>query len=115
MTRFAKPVAGIAVSPVPLVFRTLAFLTLFLTVIGLAACDHKPFADKRKDIHSYAHPDQARVKHVDLDLRVDFAAKTLSGQARLDLEVAKGVSELVLDTRGLAIASVNDAEGKALP
>lgn len=114
MTRSANPSAGIVFSRSPLVFRALALLTLLVTALGLSACDHKPFPDKRKDIHSYAHPDQARVKHVDLDLKVDFAAKTLSGQARLDLDVAKGVSELVLDTRGLAIAAVTDADGKPL-
>ena len=34
-----------------------------------------------RDIHSYARPEQARVTHVDLDLRTDFAAKRISGTA----------------------------------
>src|ERR1043166_3729000 len=31
------------------------------------------------DIHSYANSAQVRVTHVDLDLNVDFAAKTIRG------------------------------------
>ncbi len=43
-----------------------------------------------QDVHSYARPNQARVTHVDLDLRADFAAKQLAGTAALDLAVAPG-------------------------
>ena len=66
------------------------------------------------DIHSFARPDEARVTHVALDLRADFAAKTLSGHAALTLQRAANAKEVVLDTRGLTIESVTDADGKAL-
>ena len=61
-----------------------------------------------RDIHSFARPEEARVTHVALDLRADFAAKTLSGRATLTLQRAPGAT-VVLDTRDLAIESVTDA------
>ena len=66
----------------------------------------QPQAALARDIHSFARPEVARVTHVDLDLRADFAAKRLSGAATLDLMVAPGATELVLDTRGLSISRV---------
>jgi len=64
-----------------------------------------------KDIHSYAQPQIARVKHVDLDLTADFAAKTLSGTATLDVTAEPGATQVVLDSRNLDIKAVRDAKG----
>lgn len=66
------------------------------------------------DPHSYARPTEARVKHVVLDLEVDFPHRTLSGSVRLDIERTPGAQTLVLDTRRLGIRSVTDAAGAAL-
>ncbi|WP_457311577.1 M1 family metallopeptidase [Sphingomonas sp. UYAg733] len=68
-----------------------------------------------KDIHSYANPAEARVTHVAIDLTTDFAAHILSGSATLDVEAAANAKQVILDTRGLTIASVTDEAGKALP
>jgi hypothetical protein len=67
-----------------------------------------------RDIHSFARPDEARVTHVSVDLRTDFAAKTLAGTATLDVQTAPGAREIVLDTRDLQIQQVTDASGRAL-
>ena len=67
-----------------------------------------------QDVHSYARPAEARVTHVALDLDADFEAQTLSGTATLDLQVASGVEEVVLDTRGLVVERVTDAAGEPL-
>ena len=57
-----------------------------------------------RDIHSYARPERKRVRHLELQLRVDFDSKRLEGAARVH---AEGVGEaLVLDTRGLDIRGV---------
>jgi len=62
------------------------------------------------DIHSFSRPDQVRVRHIDLDLDVRFDRRQLEGSATLHLErFASG--DLVLDTRGLTIHSVENAEG----
>ena len=66
------------------------------------------------DVHSFARPDLARVTHVALDLRADFDARVLAGQARLTLERAPGADAVVLDSRGLAIDRVADASGAPL-
>jgi leukotriene-A4 hydrolase len=67
-----------------------------------------------RDIHSYARPEQARVTHVSLDLRTDFAAHTLSGTAALDVQAAPGATEIVLDTKDLDVRRVTDAQGREL-
>jgi leukotriene-A4 hydrolase len=66
------------------------------------------------DPHSYARPAEARVTHVDLDLRADFARRVLEGSATLVIEATPHATEIVLDTRGLEIAAVSDANGAAL-
>ncbi|MDF2177041.1 M1 family metallopeptidase [Aliiglaciecola sp. CAU 1673] len=67
------------------------------------------------DYHSFANPDEIRVKHLNLDLTVDFAEHVLSGIATLDVErIKKDVDTLVLDTRDLAIENVQ-VDGQAVP
>jgi leukotriene-A4 hydrolase len=68
-----------------------------------------------RDIHSFARPEEARVSHVSLDLRADFAGRTLEGTATLDVQAAPGADEIVLDTRDLDIQRVTDAAGRELP
>ncbi|MFO0761609.1 MAG: M1 family metallopeptidase [Byssovorax sp.] len=68
-----------------------------------------------RDPHSYACPDEARVTHLDLDLAVDFDKKRIAGQVALDVTLAPGAHEVVLDTRDLELYAVTDAEGAPLP
>ncbi|MEZ5994712.1 MAG: M1 family metallopeptidase [Hyphomonadaceae bacterium] len=65
------------------------------------------------DPHSHARPDEARVLHVSLDLRVNFERKVLSGIARLDIAARPGAREIVLDVKDLAIGSVS-GDGREL-
>ncbi|MEZ4722688.1 MAG: M1 family metallopeptidase [Flavobacteriales bacterium] len=57
-------------------------------------------------IHSFAQPNKAVVKHLNLEVNVDFEAKQLSGTATYDVEVSKGENRVVFDTRNLNIISV---------
>jgi leukotriene-A4 hydrolase len=59
-----------------------------------------------QDIHSFAHPDEAVVKHLDLDLTVDFAKKILSGKAILTIENKTATDALYLDSRDLHIKNI---------
>lgn len=68
-----------------------------------------------RDPLTYARPQEARVTHVALDLVADFAAKRLGGTATLDVQAAPNAREIVLDSKGLEIASVTNAEGQPLP
>ncbi|MCL4850565.1 MAG: hypothetical protein KJZ78_04200, partial [Bryobacteraceae bacterium] len=64
-----------------------------------------------RDIHSFSRPMEVRVRHVDLDLEVDFAHKILKGFATLHLERSQGAGKapLVLDTRDLEIEKTESA------
>ncbi|MBV9959113.1 MAG: M1 family metallopeptidase, partial [Acidobacteria bacterium] len=60
------------------------------------------------DVHSYSNPQEVRVRHVDLNLHVEFEPKVFSGSATLTLErVSKDrAARLILDTRALNITHV---------
>ena len=68
-----------------------------------------------KDAWTHAVPEVARVTHVDLNLDVDFASRTLSGVATLDVLAATGAKEIVLDIDDLDMISVTCPKGKPLP
>ncbi len=58
------------------------------------------------DPHSFAKPDEAVVKHLDLDVTVDFGSKTLFGKATYKIENRKSVQQIILDTRDLKIERI---------
>ena len=63
--------------------------------------------DPTLDYHSYANVGQFRVTHLELDLRVDFMDKTISGVAELELKrVDPRATQIVLDTKDLMILDV---------
>jgi aminopeptidase N len=68
-----------------------------------------------RDPQSYARPLEARVTHVALDLVADFNARRIGGTATLDIQAKPDAKEIVLDSKGLEIGSVNNAaDGKPL-
>lgn len=71
-------------------------------------------AEAAHDVHSYARPEEAVVRHADLDLSVDFEARSIGGTTTLRIERQAPEGALVLDTRGLLIHAVSaSADGKA--
>ncbi len=75
-----------------------------------------PLSAFAADPHSFAQPDQVRVTHLDLDLKIDFPQQQLDGKATLTLDWKNPkATSLVLDTRDLKIASIEgiDAKGHA--
>ncbi len=65
-----------------------------------------------RDPHSFARPREIRMRHVELDLDVDFSARRLSGTAILHLERLDPAATVVhLDTRGLEIGRVESGDG----
>ena len=90
---------------------TRLFLSLSLVVLSVnarqRAVQHPtPFADLPVDQFTYSEPAKVLVRHVALDLTVDFVAQRVSGTARLDIQNLTGTSTLVLDTSKLIITSV---------
>lgn len=66
------------------------------------------------DPHSCARPSEAAVRHIDLDLQVDFERRILFGVARLSIARAPDASALRLDTAKLRIIEVYDDQGVAM-
>ncbi len=62
------------------------------------------------DPHSCARPDEAVITHLELDLKVDMAARRLSGTASYKIQRTKGDS-VRFDTDGLTIRAVRLADG----
>ncbi|GAA4385421.1 M1 family metallopeptidase [Hymenobacter koreensis] len=58
------------------------------------------------DPHSCARPTEAVVRHLTLDLAVDFSSRTLRGQATWQVETQSGATDLWLDARDLHIEQV---------
>lgn len=83
--------------------------TLLIISIFLFSCSNgekespnkesKPFAE---DYHSYAKPNEAYSKHLNLDIEVDFENEIITGTASYDIE-SLGGSEIVFDTKHLII------------
>src|SRR3990172_4676705 len=81
---------------------------LILLMAVFAFPDTKQIQERvmQTDPHSFARPDEAVVKHLDLNLTVDFTTKQLSGFAVLHIENKKGVRTLHLDSGNLTIKRV---------
>ena len=84
--------------------RTLRSLTLILLAMLALDCAGSPVA---RDPHSFGRPDEAVVRHLSLDLDVDFNTRRLSGTATLTIENLTGTGELRLDAWDLAITTVD--------
>lgn len=66
------------------------------------------------DVHSYAKPQEAIVKHLNLDIKVDFDQKKISGIAAYDIETFNNAKQIILDTKGLTIDKVTTADDQPL-
>ncbi len=66
------------------------------------------------DSHSYANPEQVKIRNINLELSGDFDKKVMSGTAELEYEkVDSSASTLIVDTRDLTINSIT-ANGNAV-
>lgn len=93
-------------------------LFFFLAISGLTACNsaETPATTENQlpmDVHSSYQRSEARVTHLSLQLNADFEQQILRGVATWTLE-SNAADTLWLDTRGLVIVSVTDADGNAL-
>ncbi len=65
------------------------------------------------DPHSFSKPNEVAMKHLSLDLNVDFENRKLTGEATYKLEINSG-NKFILDLDGIEISSVTDKDGKEL-
>ena len=86
---------------------------LILSIAFAISCQKKDPSDKTtpqnqttKDSHSFSNPAEAIVKHLDLDIKVDFDTQTISGKASWTIDnIAKG-NEIIFDENTLNITKV---------
>jgi aminopeptidase N len=86
---------------------------LILSIAFAISCQKKDPSDKTtpqnqttKDSHSFSNPTKAVVKHLDLDIKVDFDTQTISGKASWTIDnIAKG-TEIIFDENTLNITKV---------
>jgi leukotriene-A4 hydrolase len=88
------------------VIRIYAAIAIAATLA--TSCSMKKESDPRPsiahDIHSYANPEQVRVNHLNLDLKIVFEQQTIQGTAILTIEQSGHDSrQLILDSRALQI------------
>ena len=86
--------------------KKIFLLILFLVTI---ACQKKDSVQKTttvKDEHTFSKPDQAVVKHLDLDITVNFDTQTISGKASWQIDnISKG-NEIIFDENTLTVTKV---------
>ena len=86
--------------------KKLILATLFLTIIACQKKEQTQKATTVTDEHSYSKPELAVVKHLDLDIKVDFDTQTISGKASWLIDnISKG-KEIIFDENTLNITKV---------
>jgi leukotriene-A4 hydrolase len=85
-------------------------ILLLSTIFLLFSCNTKTAETTQKtpekDPHSFAEPEKALVKHLDLDIKVDFATQLISGKAVWTIDNIGKSDEIIFDTRQLNIEKV---------
>ncbi|SCY93378.1 hydrolase/aminopeptidase [Flavobacterium caeni] len=82
-------------------------------VVFVAACQKKETTietvvkkSTSKDTHTFAQPDSAVVKHLDLDINVNFDTQKISGKASWTIDNKTKASRIIFDANTLAISKV---------
>ncbi len=94
----------------------LLLLLPFLFLIGCQKNKENPSKTNPKyvvDAHSYAKPNEAVAKHLDLNIAVNFNKKQLSGTATYTIDKSKKAKEIHFDSRNLIINKV-EVDGKKM-
>ena len=95
--------------------RYLVIFSIFF-LLSFFSCEDTPPADDAlqqavyRDPHSYARAWEARVKHLSLDLEVNFEEAVIKGTATLEIEKEENAKMLHLDSRNLVNKSINLSE-----
>lgn len=86
---------------------------MLLIATFLLACGGNDKVQEKKtaavvdlDPHSYSEPQNAIVKHLDLNLKINFEQQILSGIATWTIENKTNSDEIIFDTKGLKIEKV---------
>jgi len=87
---------------------------LLVSILTMTSCEQKKEEKTAQNYidepHSYAQPNEAVIKHLDLNINVDFEAKVITGTATYDIQ-NNGAPTIILDSKYLDIIAVK-ADGK---
>lgn len=91
----------------------------FLFILFTSGCQEKNKHQKEtvlqtdniSDIHSFSNVEEIQPQHLDLDLRVDFEKRQISGSATWKIHPKEMITKAIFDTRNLHIDSVLYADG----
>lgn len=90
-------------------------LTIAAAAILMSSCNNEQKKESKqtivetagaKDLHTQSNADSIELKHLDLDIAVDFDKKQISGRASWDIINANNKDSLRLDTYDLTIDSI---------
>ncbi|WP_033955963.1 hydrolase/aminopeptidase [Psychroserpens jangbogonensis] len=92
--------------------KHIALFTLLLMVFSCQTetKEEKQTASYAEELHSFARPNTSAIKHLNLDIDVDFETEIISGIATYTIE-NNNATEIILDTKFLVIDNV-EADGK---
>mgnify|MGYP001191832897 CR=1 FL=1 len=88
-----------------------------LAALALTACATSPDPSPAvlyHDLHSFARPHEVRSTHLELELTLDFTARTARGSVTHHLDRQDPAAPLVLDWDGLVLERVTDQRGAPL-
>ncbi|MEL6252229.1 MAG: M1 family metallopeptidase [Bacteroidota bacterium] len=81
-------------------------ILIYIVLLLLFSCEERSQRLSGGDPHSYAVADVAWIKHMNLDMEVDFEEEQIKGKVIYEIEKKEGASEIWLDTKGLTIEGV---------
>ncbi|NBP05816.1 MAG: aminopeptidase, partial [Bacteroidetes bacterium] len=79
---------------------------MFLAAACLLACNAPKPTKMTVKNHSFSNYEEVKLKHLSLNLKVDFSKKELWGSATLQIENTAGASHIILDHKTLNVDHV---------
>ncbi len=88
-------------------------ILIALPVLFSFACNEQQILTNTyiHDQHTFAKPNEAVVKHLSLNIHVDFDKKIIEGVASYEIEISGTADTIYLDTKDLQITKVLNADG----
>ncbi len=91
-------------------YRMKTTISLFILFVFAISCNQKTsqqqIAATEKDPHTFAEPEKAVVKHLDLDIKVNFDTKQITGKASWSLSNLAKTDHIIFDTKMMEIQKV---------
>ena len=94
---------------------------LALGLLAISACNPAEKDKKTTDTamtftdhHTFSHPQEAVITHLNWDAIIDFDHNIIQATAEYDIKTTAGAKEIILDDNKLSISRIEDQDGKAI-